>query len=199
MTERIRTFIAIELPAQVQRGLVQVQEQLKRDRPPVRWVAPDKIHVTLVFLGELPVEQVEIVGASAARAAAGVAPFELEAAGVGVFPNPNRPRVVWVGIQGEMEVLRSLHGRLEDNLSPHGFPKENRPFSPHLTLGRVRDRADPTEIRALGKNVTALAIPSLGRWRVEHITVIRSDLRPEGPIYTTLRQITLGGATDAGA
>ena len=79
-------------------------------------------------------------------------------------------------------------------MATHGFPKEGRPFSPHLTLGRVRDRATPPEVRALGQTVTALAVPSLGRWRVEHITVIRSDLRPDGPIYTTLRQVTLGEA-----
>jgi len=195
--ERVRTFVAIELPAAVQRGLTQVQERLQRDRPPVRWVATDKIHVTLVFLGEIPGEKVAIVGESAARAAAGVAPFEIEAAGVGVFPNPNRPRVVWVGIQGEMEALRSLHARLETDLAACGFPKEDRPFSPHLTLGRVRDRATPPEVRALGQAVTALQVPSLGRWRVEHFSVIRSDLRPTGPIYTTLRQAVLGGAAGA--
>jgi 2'-5' RNA ligase len=191
--DKIRTFIAIELPSVVQRGLVQLQERFKRDRPPVRWVAPDKIHVTLSFLGEIAAERVEIAGECATRAAAGVMPFEIEAVGAGVFPHPNRPRVIWVGIEGEMEALRLLHARLEDELAAQGFPKERRPFSPHLTLGRVRDRATPPEVRALGKAVVLLQVPSLGRWSVEHIAVIRSDLRPEGPSYTPLRVVALGG------
>jgi len=190
--ETIRTFIALELPSAVQRGLTQLQERLKRDRPPVRWVAPDKIHVTLAFLGEIPADRAAVAGECAARAAAGAAAFEIGALGAGVFPNANRPRVVWVGIGGELDALRSLHARLEDDLSAHGFPKEGRPFSPHLTLGRVRDRATPPEVRALGQTVTALTVPSLGRWRVERLLVIRSDLRPEGPIYTTLRAVALG-------
>ncbi len=194
MAERIRTFIAIELPAAVRRGLGQLQERLKRDRPPVRWVAPDKIHVTLAFLGEIPAERVAVVGDCLARAAAAAAPFEIEAAGLGVFPNANRPRVVWVGIQGEMEALRALHARLESELAAQGFPKEGRPFSPHLTLGRVRDRAAPPEVRALGKLVGELQAPSLGRWRVAQAAVIRSDLRPEGPLYTVLRVVALGQA-----
>jgi 2'-5' RNA ligase len=121
-----------------------------------------------------------------------VAPFEIEAAGLGVFPNPHRPRVVWVGIAGEIEALRTLHARLEDDLAAQGFPKEGRAFSPHLTMGRVRDRATPPEVRTLGQTVTALTIPSLGRWRVERLAVIRSDLRPEGPLYTILHVAGLG-------
>jgi 2'-5' RNA ligase len=192
MAEHIRTFVAMELPAGVQRALGQVQDRLKRDRPPVRWVAPDKVHVTLAFLGEIPGEKVEVVAGCLARAAAGLVPFEIEATGFGVFPNANRPRVVWVGIQGEVEALRSLHGRLESELAAQGFPKEGRPFTPHLTIGRVRDRAAPGEVRALGQAVTRLALPSLGRWCADRVAVIRSDLRPEGPIYTPLRVVTLG-------
>lgn len=196
--ETIRTFIAIELPAAVQRGIAELQERLKRERPPVRWVAPDKIHVTLAFLGEIPAERVEAACACAARAAAGAAPCEIEAVGAGVFPNPHRPRVIWVGIGGEMEALRLLHARLENELAAQGFPKEGRPFSPHLTLGRVRDRAAPPEVRALGKLVTSLTVPSLGRWRAERVVVIRSDLRPEGPVYTPLRTVVLGEGRGVG-
>lgn len=195
----IRTFIAVELPTVVQCGLAQLQEQFKRERPPVRWVAPEKVHVTLAFLGEIPPERVEVAGECAARAAADVAPFEIEAIGAGVFPDRRRPRVIWVGMAGEMEALRLLHTRLEDDLAAHGFPKEGRPFSPHLTLGRVRRQAIPSEARALGQAVTALTVPSLGRWQVEHITVIRSDLKPEGPVYTPLRVIMLGELQEAGS
>lgn len=195
MTERIRTFIAVELPPQVRRGLAQLQERLNQDRPPVRWVAPDKVHVTLKFLGEIPAERVEVVSECAVRVAAAVAPFEIEATGVGVFPNPNRPRVVWVGVEGDTAALCAFQARLESDLAACGFPPEGRPFSPHLTMGRVRDRATPAEARTLGRVVASLDAPSLGRWRVQHITVIRSDLRPEGPIYTPLREAPLGGGS----
>ncbi|MGC8958319.1 MAG: RNA 2',3'-cyclic phosphodiesterase [Chloroflexia bacterium] len=194
MGERIRTFIAIELPEEVRRGLARVQGELKRSHPPVRWVAPEKIHVTLKFLGEIPAEQVEIVCQVTDRVAASAAPFELEAAGAGVFPNRRRPRVVWVGVQGDLPALHALQTGLERELAQAGFPEEERPFSPHLTLGRVQDRASPAEARALGEAVVGLEVPSLGRWRVEQVVVMRSDLRPEGPLYTPLRVLRLGVA-----
>lgn len=194
MSERIRTFIAIELPEEVQHGLARVQGELKRSHPPVRWVSPEKIHVTLKFLGEIPAEQVESVCQVAARVAASAVPFELEAAGAGVFPNLRRPRVVWVGVQGDLPALHTLQASLEQELARAGFPKEERPFSPHLTLGRVQDRASPAEARSLGQAVAGLEVPLLGRWRVEEIVVMRSDLRPEGPLYTPLRALRLGGA-----
>ena len=192
MAERIRTFIAIELPPGVQQGLRRVQEQLQRFRPPVRWVAPDKIHVTLNFLGEIPAEEVPAAVEAALRAAAGAAPFEVEAAGLGVFPSPRRPRVLWVGLGGDLPALKALQAGLTRELAARGFPPEERAFSPHLTLGRVRQHAAPAELRALGDKVADTSVPSLGRWRVERIVVIRSDLRPEGPIYTTLRAVPLG-------
>jgi len=187
MSERIRTFVAIELPPHVQRGLAQLQERLRRTRPPVRWVAPDKVHLTLNFLGEIPAEQVTGVGEATLRVAAQTVPFELEAAGVGIFPNPRRPRVVWVGLAGDLEALQALQADLTKALAALGLPPEDRPFSPHLTLGRVRPQARPEEARALGQEVSQMATPSLGRWRAEQVLVIRSDLRPEGPIYTPLR------------
>ncbi len=192
MGERIRTFIAIELPEEVRRGLARVQGELKRSHPPVRWVSPEKIHVTLKFLGEIPAEQVETVCRVVAQVATSAAPFELEAAGAGVFPNLRRPRVIWVGVQGDLPALHALQASLERELARAGFPEEERPFSPHLTLGRVQDRATPAEARSLGQTVAGLEVPSLGRWRVEQVVVMRSDLRPEGPIYTPLRVLRLG-------
>ncbi|MBN1485034.1 MAG: RNA 2',3'-cyclic phosphodiesterase [Chloroflexia bacterium] len=184
MTEQIRTFIAVELPSQLRRPLAQIQEQLKRERHPVRWVTPDKIHLTLKFLGEIAAEQVAAVGESCARVAAHFQPFQLEAIGVGCFPHIHRPRNVWIGLQGDLEILSRLQTEVEAALAELGFPPENRKFSPHLTLGRVRRQARPHEARRLGQAVAALAAPSLGRWTVEHFIVMRSDLRPDGPVYT---------------
>ncbi len=193
MSEQIRTFIAIELPPSLRRALAQLQERLKRERLPVRWVAPDKVHLTLKFLGEIPAGQVQKVGEAAARITATTPPFDLEAGGVGVFPNPRRPRVVWVGIREESGLLRRLQANLETALAGLGFSPENRPFSPHLTLGRTRQRTSPGQARHLGQVVTALQVPSLGRWTVHEIVVMRSDLRPDGPIYTPQRVLPLEG------
>ncbi|MGC8873306.1 MAG: RNA 2',3'-cyclic phosphodiesterase [Chloroflexia bacterium] len=197
MTERIRTFLAVEIPASVQQGLARVQEQLKHVRPPVRWVAPHQIHLTLNFLGEIPAQKLPAVQEAARQAAGEAAPFELEAIGLGTFPNLRRPRVVWVGLGGELEALHRLQARLSEELAARGFPPEERPFSPHLTLGRVRPQARPEEARALGQAIAGIPSPSLGRWRVEEIRVMRSDLRPEGPLYTVLYTAPLGrGAGD---
>ncbi len=193
MPELIRTFIAIELPKAVQDALAEVEARLKKEKPPVRWVAPDKIHVTLHFLGEIPPAEVEAISAMTVRVAAEAAPFEIEATGTGVFPNSNRPRVIWVGIDGDMEKLEALHASLGRELAALGFPPEKRPFSPHLTMGRVRDHSSPSEARALGTAVARLEVPSLGRWHVDQILVIRSDLRPEGPLYSPLQVAKLGG------
>jgi 2'-5' RNA ligase len=193
MSKQIRTFIAIELPPPIRRALAQLQEQLKRDRPPVRWVTPDKIHLTLKFLGEITPEQVRAVGEATAGVAAEIRPFTLEATGIGVFPNPRRPRVVWVGVKGEAEPLKQLHAHLETALAGLGFPPESRPFSPHLTLGRTHRRAKPGEVRPLGQRITSMEIGSLGRWHVDEIIVMRSDLRREGPLYTPQRTVSLQG------
>lgn len=192
MAETIRTFIAIELPPTVQQGLARVQERLKRDRLAVRWVAPEKIHLTLKFLGEIPAAQAAAVGETCAQVAAAAQPFELEAVGLGAFPNPRRPRNVWVGLTGDMEPLRRLHAELEGALAGLGFPPEGRPFHPHLTLGRTQNRARPDEIRSLGQAVSSSDIASLGRWQVKQIVVMRSDLRPQGPLYTPQRIVSLG-------
>lgn len=192
MPEEIRTFIAIELPESIRRGLAQVQEQLRRGRHPVRWVTPDRIHLTLKFLGEISSEQVEAVAAATQRIAAAAAPFTLEAVGAGVYPNPRRARVVWVGIGGARKPLEQLQANLEEALTELGFPPERRPFSPHLTLGRTRRRTKSSQARALGQAVTSMEPPALGSWQVEEVVVMRSDLRPQGPIYTPLHVAKLG-------
>jgi 2'-5' RNA ligase len=187
MAEMIRTFIAIELPPAVRQALDRIQERLKRERLAVRWVAPEKIHLTLKFLGEIPTEQAAAVGETCALVATAAQPFELEAVGLGAFPNPRRPRNLWVGLAGDLEPLGQLQADLEGALAELGFPPEGRPFHPHLTLGRTQRRARPDEIRRLGQAVSSSKIPSLGRWQVKQIVVMRSDLRPQGPLYTPQR------------
>ncbi len=198
----VRTFIAIELSPEVLAALGQVQDRLRRGEGgrAGRWVKAEGIHLTLKFLGEVPAERLEAIYQAVGQACRGHTPFELAVAELGCFPNLRRPRVVWVGVREETGQLAGLQEAVECELNRLGFPPEGRKFTPHLTLARVQDRASPRwhsgasprEIEALGKAVGTAQIGELARMRVEAVSVMKSDLRPEGAIYTELYRIPLG-------
>ena len=137
--EKIRSFIAIELSPEIRQSLARLQEKLKAaGNPPVRWVDPANIHLTLKFLGDIDSGITGRITAALEAAARDTHPCSIEVSGLGVFPNPRRVQVVWVGLTGEMEKLNRLQKSIEDGLMPLGFPPEGRAFSPHLTLARVK-------------------------------------------------------------
>ncbi len=191
--EQIRTFIAIELPDEVRAGLAGIQEELKRRGEGVKWVRPEGIHLTLKFLGNVPADRIEEIIRAVREACVGFSPFQLSFAGLGCFPNLRRPRVIWVGVEGETETLARLQKAIEDNLDALGFPREKRGFSPHLTLGRVRREVGSGERRRLGQLIEATATDQLGEMVVESISVMRSDLKPTGAVYTRLAVVKLEG------
>ena len=145
----IRAFLAIELPEALRSGLAQVQEELKRSRADVRWVAPGNIHLTLKFFGNVPDDEIETLAQAAREAAAETAPLQLQATGAGAFPSPNAPRVVWLGLGGDMVPLTQLFYRLEKGFATLGYPPEGRAFNPHLTLGRVKSPANRDKLARL--------------------------------------------------
>lgn len=191
----IRTFIAIELPQAVLEAIGRAQDWLKQETPEglVRWVQPQGIHLTLKFLGDTPANQIITIGEALQAACAGHSPFMLSIGGLGCFPDLKRPRVVWVGVAEPGGHLKRLQGAVERAISPLGFPTENRPFSPHLTLGRVKEgRTDA--LRALGECVTRLsARVQMGEVHVTSVSLIRSDLLPGGAVYTPLACAELSG------
>lgn len=191
--EKIRTFIAIELDESIQDGLTELQEQLKGKVPrdSVRWVRPDGIHLTLKFLGDVPVNQIEEITRALQKSCQGFAPFSLSCARLGCFPDLKRPRVVWVGIQEETGTLAQLQRAVEENVAPLGYSTEKREFSPHLTLGRIQKRVGSGDLRRLGELVGASEIGILGQMEVRSIHLMRSDLRPSGAVYTRLAEIEL--------
>jgi 2'-5' RNA ligase len=190
--EKIRAFIAIELSPEIKRTLARLQVTLKSGgRAPVRWTDPDSTHLTLQFLGDINAADVGKITSVMATAAMGVTPFQLSVSGLGVFPNPGRVRVVWVGLAGDLEKLVRLQKNVENALSPLGFTPEARAFTPHLTLGRVRDNARPDERQELGKLVTGLREKPDGRLDVSAVYLIKSQLTPQGPIYTRLASVEL--------
>lgn len=190
----LRTFIAIALDEALRISLRDVQNQLKRQTPPgsVKWVAPDGIHLTLKFLGDTPANRVAEVAAALRAACAGAAPFEFVVEGRGCFPNMRRPRVVWVAVRDHGRALASLQAAIEREVAPLGWPTEERGFNPHLTLGRVAKGADSHTAALIGQAVERTEVELIGIQQVFAVSLIKSDLRPTGAIYTPLASVLLG-------
>ena len=185
--EQIRSFIAIKLPDELKRGLTQLQAQLKLgNQPSVKWVDPNSIHLTLKFLGNVPVDRIDNITGAMEKAAQGISPFHLEVKDLGVFPNLRRVQVVWVGISGQVERLSQLQQRIESNLAPLGFAPESRPFTPHLTLARVRDQASPDERQRFGQLIANARFEAAFTLEVASISLMRSQLTREGAIYSRI-------------
>lgn len=189
--EQIRAFIAIELPDEVKANLAQIQTGLGH-APYVKWANPQGIHLTLKFLGNIPVGKVAEITGAMAEAAKSVAPFWLEVIDLGAFPNLAAPRVVWVGLSGDIEHLIELQRGIEHSLISLGFLPENRAFSPHLTLGRVRDGVPLQEKCVLGEKLSSIKIVEKSSIYVDGISLMRSKLTNKGAIYTRLSFATLG-------
>lgn len=188
MLDMWRLFIAIELPPSVLAQLTDVQDHFKKRTPPrtVRWVNPDGIHLTLKFLGDVPVTKRDSLEEALAKAVEGHTPFTLSTGSLGCFPNANRPRVAWIGLQNQIEALAALRDAVERLIAPLGYPAEDRPFSPHLTLGRVRREARRDDIQKLGDLIANSPPPTAQRWQVTGVSLIRSELKPTGAVYTAL-------------
>jgi len=190
--EPVRAFIAIELPSQTKAALSQLQDNLKTSKSAaVKWVAPEGIHLTLKFLGNVDEAEIPALNKALSEAVKGIAPFYLELGEPGTFPSSQAPRVVWIGVGGEIEPLRTLHNNIDRVLTPLGFPLEKRAFSPHLTLGRVREEALPGENRRLGESVAALKTGAKSSFRVESLSLMRSRLTKEGALYSCLASFAL--------
>jgi 2'-5' RNA ligase len=178
-----RLFIAADLPEPVRAALLGAQERLRRGAPPVTWVAPDAMHLTLLFIGETDGALAGRLAGALGQAVAGQPAFQLRLGAAGAFPNVRHPRVLWVGLAGATDALARLHAALRTATSAMGIATDPRPFHPHLTLGRVRREATPAEQARLGAQLGAIAVPSLA-WRVEHVALVESELRATGPRYT---------------
>src|SRR5437870_3827882 len=155
----IRSFIAVELPPQVHALLTTVQEELRESlggaASAIRWVRPEGTHLTLQFLGDVPASSIERIEQALRAACASASPFTLKVEGLGAFPNPRRPRVIWVGLTGDpgaLAALRSLHESVTGQMKTLGFRPDNS-FKPHLTLGRIRETARRDELEALAKTL----------------------------------------------
>lgn len=185
--EEIRSFIAIELPDEITQGLSRLVARLKLRQPDgVKWVDPAGIHLTLKFLGNVAPGRIGEITEAMAESARGISPFSLEIKDLGAFPNLDRVRVVWVGIEGETDKLAQLQQRLEYNLEILGFPPEARDFTPHLTLARAREQASPMERQELGQLIAATKPVTIGSFTVAVVALIRSQLTRAGAVYSRI-------------
>ena len=191
--KEMRVFIAIELGRELQNNLLILKERLERQVPyrSVRWVRPEGIHLTLKFLGDVPAARIAAISQALEMACRGLTPFTCELSGLGCFPNPRRPRVLWVGVHEPSGTLKGLHKAVERELAAIGFAPENRPFSPHLTLGRVQRKAGRSDRDILGEVIARSSVGLVGRLTVSEVNVIRSELRPSGAVYTALARVPL--------
>lgn len=187
----LRLFVGIGLPPEVKDALAQTQAQLRQDGRAVSWAAPETLHLTLHFLGSTDPALVEPIGAALRAALQGHNRFELRLGPAGVFPNPRRPNVFWQGVEGAVPALKQLQEQVVAALEPLGFKREQRPYSPHLTLGRARRDADPAALERLGARTAGLPAPATLAWTVERVSLFQSELLPGGPRYTPLDTVDL--------
>ncbi len=190
--EQVRSFIAIELPEELKAGLTQLEARLKSgEQPWLKWVDPYSIHLTLKFLGNIVVDKIGEITKAMEEAAQEVSPFRLEVKELGAFPDLKRVQVVWVGLGGEVDKLNKLQQRIESNLSLLGFAIERRPFTPHLTLARLRDWASADERRKLGQLIADTKFGAAYTIKVDAINLVKSQLTREGAIYSRISSIGL--------
>lgn len=200
----MRTFIAIEIPDAARRLLLELTRRLGRSLDGasiggcVRWTAAENLHLTLRFLGETSDDQRRAVDSGLASRLAAEPAFSLAFRQIGVFPNWRRPNILWVDFTGGIARLERTQAQVEAAVAHAGFPAEARPFTPHLTIGRVKKDASPAVRQQLGELLqreqaaARLDVPA-AQFTVDAVTFVHSDLRPAGPVYTPLARYSLNG------
>jgi len=189
---RLRTFIALDPGKPIRDRAIVLQESLARAGGDVKWVEPENLHVTLLFLGEVDNRDVVEVCRAVTACCREQPAFPMSVETLGAFPNLRRPRTVWVGVGEGAEEVIALHDALEETLLELGcYRREQRPFAPHITLGRVKRDDSPTD--ELAGLLAKKAEWQGGETSVREVLVMSSELRSEGPVYTVLSRARLGG------
>ncbi len=187
----IRAFLAIDPPEEILQAIGRTQGRLQRIiSGDLRWVRPEAIHLTLKFFGDIPESAVVGIAAVVERAVAGVAPFSFQIGGAGVFPDQRRPRVLWLGMNGDVPRLLSFQQELEGELGTVGFPAEERPFRPHLTLARIKSARG---LAGLEKVLEKREEYGAGEFTASGIGLLRSELTPRGAVYTRFKWFPFAG------
>jgi RNA 2',3'-cyclic 3'-phosphodiesterase len=188
-----RLFVALPMAASLLLPLERLRARLTElpGGQAVRWTRPQQLHLTLRFLGDVPPETVPEACRLLEQACDGAKAFALRLAGLGCFPDRGRARVVWVGISGALATLRTLQASVAEAMAGMGRHQEDRPFEPHLTIGRVRPGV--SESHRVAGTVRSMPTIDVGEWLVDEVLLLRSELRPDGALYSRLKSVTLRG------
>lgn len=187
-TERLRTFIALELDQPFRETIRKIQNDLKKADADVRWTRPENCHLTLKFLGDVAVKQIDPLLQKIRNIAASSDKFSMQLTELGTFPKAGYPRIIWVACLPSTSALQEIVARLEADLNELGFKKENKEFKPHITLGRGRSARNKS---ALVSRIKKTTVDKNIHQTVGHITLFKSTLTPQGPIYEPLEKIDL--------
>ncbi|MGE0824109.1 MAG: RNA 2',3'-cyclic phosphodiesterase [Candidatus Binatia bacterium] len=182
----IRAFVAVNLAPVISEEIAKIQFALKAAQGDIRWVRIEGLHLTLKFLGDITREQVAPILTALREALHDRSPFPVWAQGLGAFPNVQRPKVLWAGLLGDD--LKEVQAAVETALVPLDFPRDERAFTPHLTLGRVRSLRGWPRVLAEFKRYEQVRF---GESEIDRVTLYQSDLRPEGAVYTVLGTVPL--------
>ena len=181
----IRIFLAVPLPSALQKDIAALQRDLRDRLPPVRWAHPGNLHLTLHFFGEISQEYLEKLKVSMLSVKGCQPPFSVEVKGLGAFPSPRRPRVIWLGLEPEDQLVQ-LHRHCMNILRADGLVAAPGPYSPHLTIGRLRQqKTDLTDL------CRAVVRSPIGRLPVDRLVLYESRLRPDGALHLPLLTVTL--------
>ncbi len=183
----MRTFIAIELPQELTSQIDQLQTVLRKTSADVSWVKPQNVHITLKFLGEVREEKIEEVYQATEQSVKELRKFQVNLQGLGGFPNMKRPRVIWIGVEKGKEVLAQVYPKVEEEFFRIGFAKENRDFTPHLTIGRVKS---PKNLERLAVEINQTKFQT-EEFEIKDVVVMKSTLLPTGAVYTPLKKVLL--------
>ena len=192
----IRAFIAIELPLRTQEAIQKQTARLRQtfgDRQ-VRWVPADNLHLTLKFLGDVESAHLDFITQMLSQTVDSYTEFEIRFSGLGSFPTSKRPRVLWIGLQFPASLV-SLQREIESSAERLGYKKEERGFSPHLTIGRVRQDASAADLQQISKAIESIQLGHVEPVKVDSIHLFKSDLKPSGAIYTSLFSTNLKNAS----
>ena len=188
----IRAFLAMDPSPEVLQRIADIQEVLKKTlRGSISWVRPEGIHLTLKFFGDIAAEDLQPISEVVSGQAAGMRPLHLNIKGLGVFPGIRRPRILWLGVGGEVARLIALQGVLDQGFETCGIKKEERPFRAHLTLARIKS---PQGLSGLDKVLEEKEAESVGSFEAKGLILFKSDLTPKGAIYTVLADFPFQGS-----
>lgn len=192
---RLRLFIAIDTPSEIKSQVAAIRDQLKESHADVKWEPDTKLHCTIKFLGDTDEDRLPLVLSTIEEIGSTTPPFSATYQNIGCFPDERNPRVVWVGIDDPDGTLHLLQEKIDSGLATNGFEREQRPFHPHVTLGRVKNRTNISHLLRMLETVTFMSKLVMLR----EVEVVKSELKSSGSVYTILKSISLGASRSGGS